>query len=376
MITILASKIRVFVLAALLGMALGLMSPVYAESYILDLNSKEIIQISTLGGGYVYADAINDVGQVTGVSTTAAGESHVFITGPNGRGISDLGPLGGQGGGNAINNIGQIAGTFATSTTQNIDGFITGPNGVGMTDLRALHGGETFAYAINNIGQVAGVSDGHAFITGPNGVGMTDLGTLGGKHSNAFGINDTGQVVGWSDTSLNPELNSEHAFITGPNGVGMIDLGTLGGGISEAEDINEAGQVVGSSLTDKADRHAFITGPDGVGMRDLGTLGESSSTFGINDAGQVVGLASNIPSHAFITGPDGTNMTDLNSLLSLGNIVIQVVQDINNQGQISVNASVVPEPETYALLLAGLILAGIMARRKLSDVSAQRWYGG
>ena len=39
--------------------------------------------------------------------------------------------------------------------------------------------------------------------------------------------------------------------------------------------------------------HAFITGPDGMGMRDLGTLGGTadSTAYGINDAGQVVGMS-------------------------------------------------------------------------------------
>jgi hypothetical protein len=37
--------------------------------------------------------------------------------------------------------------------------------------------------------------------------------------------------------------------------------------------------------------------------------------------------------------------------------------DINNNGQV-VAIGIVPEPETYALLLAGLALIGFIARRK------------
>jgi len=149
-----------------------------------------------------------------------------------------------------------------------------------------------------------------------------------------------------------------------------IDLGTLGGWSSSARGINDAGQVVGMSDTADGNRHAFITGPDGVGMRDLGSLGGSrswSNAFGINEAGQVVGYSHTADgnSHAFITGPDGEGMADLNSLVDLppGVILVQA-WDINNSGQVIANAITIPEPEAYALMLAGLGLVGFVARRK------------
>ena len=200
--------------------------------------------------------------------------------------------------------------------------FITGPNGVGMTDLANLGGRFTRPAGINAAGQVVGTDVfQHAFITGPNGVDMTDLGTLGGNRSEAYGINDSGQVVGRSTTTIN---NWEyHAFITGPNGVGMTDLGTLGGGESFAQGINDMGQVVGYSRTAAGSYHAFITGPNGVGMSDLNTL---------------------------VHVPDGVVLTNATG--------------INNVGQIIAVTTPVPEPETYALLLAGLGLIGVMAHRR------------
>jgi probable HAF family extracellular repeat protein len=153
--------------------------------------------------------------------------------------------------------------------------------------------------------------------------------------------------------------------------VGITDLGTLGGDNSYATGINDAGQVVGDSRTAAGTTHAFITGPNGVGMTDLGTLGGDYSTAsGINDAGQVVGWYSAEPfgegeRHAFITGVNSEGMTDLNSLVDLPRgVVLTEAIDINNNGQVIARASIVPEPETYALMLAGLGLIGLMVRRK------------
>ncbi len=203
-----------------------------------------------------------------------------------------------------------------------------------------------------------------SYIVDSNGKGLAELGTLGGGGSLAYDINDAGQVVGWSTAEV---MGPGHAFITGPDGVRMTALGRLGSGSSYASGINDAGQVVGSSDTATGWSHAFITGPNGVGMTDLGTLGgDSSHALGINDAGQVVGWSHTAAGdqHAFITGPNGIGMTDLNSLVSLpGGGVLTEARGINNLGQVAV-IGIIPEPETYAMLRAGLGLLGFIAHRR------------
>jgi probable HAF family extracellular repeat protein len=110
--------------------------------------------------------------------------------------------------------------------------------------------------------------------------------------------------------------------------------------------INDAGQVAGTSAGAGGASRAFITGADGVGMRDLGALSESNfgSAYGINDSGE--------------------GMTDLNSLIDLPDgVVLTLAMGINNNGQM-IAIGLIPEPETFALMLAGLGLIGFMARRK------------
>jgi hypothetical protein len=62
-------------------------------------------------------------------------------------------------------------------------------------------------------------------------------------------------------------------------------------------------------------------------------------------------------------------MMDLNSLVDLpqGMILVRGI-DINNRGQVIANAIPIPEPETYALMLAGLGLVGFMARKKKGEI--------
>ena len=88
---------------------------------------------------------------------------------------------------------------------------------------------------------------------------------------------------------------------------------------------------------------------------------------GINEAGQVVGY-SRTPAgsyHAFITGPNGVGMSDLNTLVHMPDgVVLTNATGINNVGQIIAVTTPVPEPETYALLLTGLGLIGVMAHRR------------
>lgn len=353
-----------------------LSAPAFGQSY-------SAFDIGSLGGGGTYAAAINASGQVTGNSITEDGPYHAFVTKANGLGINDLGTF--QGGFNSygfgINASGQVAGVSEYTSNPLLPtspyAFITDAKG----DLKfATSWSYSEGHAINNLGQVAGYSriantDGGVFVTAANGLNARHIGNLHSYNDQAFDINTSGQVVGASEVST----GITHAFIASANHVYASDLGTLGGYNSSATGVNDSGKVVGWSALAQDPYslgHAFITDINS-NMTDLGTLGgHLSAATDINSSGHVIGWSeTGIANrrHAFITGPDGIAMTDLNSLVKLENgTFLAGATGINDRGQIIANGSdghsylltPVPEPEAYALFLAGLGLMGFMVRRR------------
>lgn len=363
---------RSLFLAVAFSVSIGFTLPVFATTAVIVNPDGSVIELGTLGGLSSEPYGINDKGQVVGWAFTAEGARHAFITGPNGVGMTDLGALGGDWGiAYGVNAIGQVTGSVTTQDGAS-HAFITGPNGAGMSALDTPPGRNYVGQSINDAGQVAGYSLGTAydsyrgFMTGPNGVGITDL-----DIRSATGINNAGQVAGFALIS-SPSTHFR-AIITGPNGIGVTELSTLGGPDSDsvASGINDAGRVVGDSTAGDGRFHGYITGPDGAGATDVGSLdGGQVSPTDVNNAGQVVGAEyANGRLHAFVTGPDGTGMIDLNSFakLSSDEVFLSRANGINNLGQIIAVVSPIPEPASYALMLAGLGLVGLMLRRKKSD---------
>lgn len=309
----------------------------------------EITDLGTLGGTESFAFAINDQGQIIGLSRTAGDqETHIFLY-DHGN-LVDISVLYNLRSGfyaptaNAINNRGDIVGNISNGDAVLLSKGVT-------TDLGTFGGVFSTALGINNSAQIVGYYSSpaffnHAFLYS-NG-NFTALGPFGAEAiSIATAINDSGMIVGDATNSFTVPY---HAFLYS-NGV-MADISPFGNSESYANDINNRGQVVGEFLTvDGTGFHAFLYSK-GV-FTDLGSADSPESVaYAINDHGQVVGTTFvphedfcfdsdtgrdysciNYKQHAFLY--ENGEMIDLNTLLQSGSgWELSWAFDINNKGQI------------------------------------------
>ncbi len=280
-----------------------------AHAFLSAPDSKPLTDLGTLGGSFSSANAVNASGQVTGRGNSTTG----FLSAPNGGPLSDLGTLGGNYcEGLSVNDSGQVAGISLTAGG-NTHAFLSGINGgTPLRDLGTFGGPNSIATGVNASGQVTGSavasdSSSHAFLSGPNGETLDDLGTLGGLYSRGQGVNASGQVTGYGAGFG----SNSHAFLSGPNGRNLVDLGPIGPRISGGYGINACGQVVGSSTPDNAPSYPFIFTATG-GMRNLKPLILPSNGIqlrdanGINDQGQIAGTGvdSSGKQHAVVLTPN------------------------------------------------------------------------
>jgi probable HAF family extracellular repeat protein len=135
----------------------------------------------------------------------------------------------------------------------------------------------------------------------------------GATFSEAQDINDAGQVVGFSvvgGLTYATEWSDGNVINLDPNS-----------SFSIASAINDAGQVVGQSIVDGLETATEWSGGSVISLGGLPGFTESSAT-GINDAGQAVGFSS-------------------------GGIPVPV-----------------PEPSTWAMMLAGFAGLGLVGYRR------------
>jgi probable HAF family extracellular repeat protein len=168
---------------------------------------------------------------------------------------------------------------------------------------------------------------------------------VGGSVSSvANGINNSGQVVGYSYMLT----GATHATIW--NGATPTDLGTLGGQGTFATGINDSGQVVGYGRFDWRFHAVLWNDSTPTDLNSFLSVSEVNAgwylemAYGINNNGWIVGNAFNTvldERHGFLLTPCDT-------------CPINIVQEVPH----------IPEPETYALFMAGLGLMGFIARRR------------
>lgn len=192
-----------------------------------------------------------------------------------------------------------IAGATTVSSTWHA---VLSAGGADAADLGTLGRDNSYAYGVNDSGVVVGElrtgSSASAFVY--QGGTMSVLPDFGSPGGSAAAVNNDGTIVGWSNS---PSFAARHAFRY--SGGSITDLGTLSGqSSSEARAISSNGLIAGRS-----GNRAFLYHHGQ--MDDLGALSLNySDAYGVNSAGQVVGISGN-PSSPVPFLFEGGAMTDL-----------------------------------------------------------------
>ncbi|MCC7408213.1 MAG: DUF3466 family protein [Phycisphaeraceae bacterium] len=370
---------------------------------VLWSNQGLIRDLGDLGYNRSAAYGINELGQVVGRSFLTERDPHAFIW-TAGAGMKDLGTLGGTSSlAVSINNLGVMVGQadvlLPDWSTQFRAAQWSSTNS-GPVSLSSLGGKYSHGASINDTRQVAG----HAYnaqgqaraVRWSSSGAIQELGTFGGARSWATAINLFGQVVGRAEDAN----GNAKAFFW--NGATKTNLGTLGGANSSATSLNNLGLVVGVSDIPQSDQaHGFIWSA-GKGMTDLNSLITPGSGWtvtsanDINDLGVIVGWATNgqgsyqavalTPAKPGDFNGDGViNIQDINPFVAAlqDQLVappstaaeLTAMGDLNGDGQFSVQdinpfldaiagsqgvslslTTIVPEPATPMLLLAGWVI--------------------
>lgn len=325
-----------------------------------------ITDLGTLGGTSSQALALNNRGQVVGVSRLAGDvSSHAFLY-TNGS-MYDLGTLGGDySEARGINNSGQVVGVSSLNGELESRGFIYGQGqmqsiGTLYPDAAAPRKA-SWANAVNNRGQVVGASNLPVSA-------MASLGTLFAikyergslarisEHLHeAMAINDRGDIVGvrYNKDAPSPSVVKPMAMLYRQNR--LIELGTLSGlpgSWSVATAINNAGDIVGrSGVNGSTSSQAFLYRQGK--LIDLGAqLGfASSEATGINNAGTIVGtgaLQAGTAQQPFIARHG--QLTLLNALpeVTAAGWVLTTATAINDAGQVVGTGTVNGQQRAYML---------------------------
>lgn len=230
----------------------------------------------------------------------------------------------------SINNSGQVAGISYP--------FQGGPrsvvwNGKYLTVLDSLSELGEGALAINDAGHVAGwgfsSQGGSAFAAKWIDGAPIELDRIAaGQGATAYAINATGQVVGVSDSEARPDGKSGGLPVIW-NGTTATALRAPDAPYGGTYGINDAGQVVGNvyNIGDKYLRAAVW---NGLVPTLLDSLGGTSIAFAINNSTQIVGASYTVENIQRAVIWNGTSVTALDSP-SVGN---SYATSINSAGQI------------------------------------------
>ena len=343
-----------------------------------DAPGYTIVDLGVLGSGTAsQANGISPDGRI--VVGRSVGTQYVAYTWTAQAGMVGLPNLAGRNFAVAydVNDAGLAVGTSSTTAFGSSPLPVMWNNGAvtALTMPAGFTAGQ--AYSVNAAGVVAGAVGGGVAQRGAlfvNGVGSVISATTanGSFMTVAFGINDAGLVVGSGVDPNNAAVNVGLVYDS-VSGV-MTSIGALPGANGALNfGVSNGGHVVGSSMLNQGSGQSFVWSAAG-GFNAIGLPPGTSqgSARGVNDQGFAVGTAGGAFAVPYLYA-DGSTYA-LQSLLTPGSgwdlstNTSSSAMAIGNDGTIVGTAvhnglthayamrltSAVPEPGSWALMLAGL----------------------